>query len=97
MLLIGSGPLSVVILRSLVTSRIGAQQRICLLHAVFFAGPHTLLDCLDKSVLECVNCSSLGSPTESFHHSASSLDCPVMISERNKVMENIDFGSSKNA
>ena len=60
------------------------------------AGPHTLLDCPNKSVLKCVNCSSLGSPAERCHHSASSLDCPVMISE-NKVTENTDFGSSKNA
>ena len=37
----------------------------------------------------------LGSPAERCHHSTSSLDCPVMISERNKVMENTDFGSSK--
>ena len=50
-----------------------------------------------KSVLKCVNCSSLGSPAERCHHSASSRDCPVMISERNKAMENTDFGSSKNA
>ena len=62
----------------------------------FCAGPHTSLNCPDKSVLKCVNCSSLDSPAERCHHSASSLDCPVMISERNRVMENTDFGSSKN-
>ena len=61
----------------------------------FCAGPHTSLNCPDKSVLKCVNCSSLDSPAERCHHSASSLDCPVMISERNRVMENTDFGSSK--
>ena len=38
-LLIGSGPHSVVIVRSLVTPRIGAQQRIPLLHAVFVLAP----------------------------------------------------------
>ena len=63
----------------------------------FCAGPHASLNCPDKSVLKCVNCSSLGSPAERCHHSATNLDCPVMISERNKVMENTDFGSSKNA
>ena len=63
----------------------------------FCAGPHTSLNCPDKSVLKCVNCSSLDSPAERCHHSASSLDCPVMVSERNRVMENTDFGSSKNA
>ena len=62
----------------------------------FCAGPQASLDCPDKSVLKCVNCSSLRSPAERCHHSASSLDCPVMISERNTVMENTDFGSSKN-
>ena len=54
----------------------------------FCAGPHALLDCPDKSVLKCTKYSSLGGPAERCHHSASSLDCPVMISERNKVMEN---------
>ena len=63
----------------------------------FCAGPHTPLNYPDKSVLKCVNCSSLDSPAERCHHSASSLDCPVMIFERNRVMENTDFGSSKNA
>ena len=61
----------------------------------FCAGPHTSLNSTDKIVLKCVNCSSLDSPAERCHHSASSLDCPVMISERNRVMENTDFGSSK--
>ena len=63
----------------------------------FCSGPHASLNCPDKSVLKCVNCSSQGSPAERCKHSASSLDCPVMISERNRVMENTDFGSSKNA
>ena len=63
----------------------------------FCACSHTSLNCPDKSFLRCVNCSSVDSPTERCHHSASSLDCPVMISERNRVMENTEFGSSKNA
>ena len=63
----------------------------------FCAGPHASLDRPDKGVLKCVNCSSLGFPAERYHHSASSLDCPVMISERNKAMENTDFGSSREA
>ena len=62
----------------------------------FCAVPHVSSNCPDKDVLKCVNCSSLGSPAERCCHSASSLDCPVMISERNKVMENTDFGPSKN-
>ena len=63
----------------------------------FCAGPYASLSCPDKRVLKCANCSSLSSPAERCHHSATSLDCPVMISERNKVMANTDFGSSKNA
>ena len=63
----------------------------------FHVGPNASLNCPDKSVLKCVNYSSLGSPAKRCHHSASSQDCPVMISERNRVMENTDFGSSKNA
>ena len=63
----------------------------------FCAGPHTSLNCPHKSVLRCVSCSSLGSTAERCHHSASSLDCSVMISERNKVIKNTVFGSSKNA
>ena len=63
----------------------------------FCAGPHSSLKCPDKRVLKCVNCSSLGSPAERCHHFATSLDCPVMISERNKVTANTDFGSSKKA
>ena len=62
----------------------------------YCSGPHASPVCPDKSVLKCVNCSSLGSPPERCKHSASSLECPVMISERNRVMENTDFGSSKN-
>ena len=94
-LLTGSGPLSVIIARNLVTPKRGAQQKIPLLHAVFVLAHHTLLNCLDKSILKCLNCSSLGSTAERCHHSASSVDCPVLISERNRVMENTDFGSSK--
>ena len=63
----------------------------------FCAGPQASLDCPDKRGLKCVNCSSVGSPPERCHHSASSLDCPIMISERNMAMENTDFGSSKKA
>ena len=62
----------------------------------FCAGSHISLDCPDKRVLKCVNCFALGNQPERCHHSASSLDCPVMISERKKAMENTDFGSSKN-
>ena len=62
----------------------------------FCAGAHMSGDCPDKSLLKCANCSSSGSPPEVCNHSASSLDCPVMISERQKAMENTNFGLSKN-
>ena len=60
----------------------------------FCAGSHTSSDCPDRSALKCVNCSSQGTLPERCRHSASSLDCPVMTSERKKVIENTDFGSS---
>ena len=62
----------------------------------FCAGSHLSTSCPDKTALKCVNCSSLGKPHDRCCHSASSLDCPVMNFERRKVMENTDFGSSKN-
>ena len=62
----------------------------------FCAGSHITSDCPDKGVLKCVNCFSQSNALEKCRHSASSLACPVMISERNKVIENTDFGSSKN-
>ena len=63
----------------------------------FCASSHASSDCPDKSVLKCVNCSLQGKTPDRCHHSASSLDCPIMISERNRVIENTDFGPSKNA
>ena len=63
---------------------------------VFCAGPHTSMTCPDKSALKCINCSSRGGLAGSCRHPASSLDCPIMISERKKVMENTDLGPSKN-
>ena len=63
----------------------------------FCSGSHLSSDCPDKSTLKCANCSSLGKPLERCQHSTSSLDCPVMTSERNKVIENTEFGSSKNS
>ena len=43
----------------------------------FCAGSHISSDCPDKRVLKCVNCSSLGNPSERCQHSTSSLECPV--------------------
>ena len=62
----------------------------------FCADSHLSISCPDKTALKCVNCSSLGKPHDRCCHSASSLDCPVMNFERKKVMENTDFGPSKN-
>ena len=63
---------------------------------VFCAGSHISADCQNKTAPKCANCTSLNSPPERCQHSASSMDCPIMISERERVMENTDFGPSKN-
>ena len=63
---------------------------------VFCAGSHISVDCQNKTDPKCANCTSLNSPPERCQHSASSMDCPIMISERERVMENTDFGPSKN-
>ena len=63
----------------------------------FCAGSHASLACPDKSAKKCVNCSSLDKPPERCQHSASSLDCPIMVAERNRVLENTDYGPSKNS
>ena len=62
----------------------------------FCAGGHLSASCPDKSNLKCSNCSSQGKALSACQHSASSRDCPVLITERKRIMENTDFGPSKN-
>ena len=62
----------------------------------FCSGSHESRWCPDRTILKYTNCFSDDKPRKTWHHSASSLDCPVMRSERRRVIENTDFGHSKN-
>ena len=62
----------------------------------FCAGHHASKTCDRKSTPRCANCSNLDEPPGALSHFASSFDCPIMISQRQKVMENTEFSSSKN-
>ena len=62
----------------------------------FCADAHESRTCGNKNSPRCVNCSKLEKPPDSISHFASSSSCPVMISQRRKVMENTDFTCSKN-
>ena len=61
----------------------------------FCAGTHKSKDCPDKTKKKCVNC-SLSDESESVDHHASSLVCPIMLNQRQRVMENTNFSTSKN-
>ena len=62
----------------------------------FCAKDHLSASCTDKSILKCANCFSQGRPLATCQHSTSSKDCPVLTLERKRIMENTDFGPSKN-
>ncbi len=65
----------------------------------FCAGEHESRTCTDKSSPCCTNCSALADVSHSVHHFASSMECPIMISQRKKVMDNtaqISTGNLKN-
>ena len=61
----------------------------------FCSSSHESRRCPDRTIPKCTNCFS-DKPRETWQHSASSLDCPVMRSERRRAFENTDFGRSKN-
>ena len=60
----------------------------------FCAGTHASRGCQDKATPCCVNCSSLDNPPVGVNHFSLSLRCPVMVAERQRVMENTNFSSS---
>ena len=60
----------------------------------FCAGSHGSKSCDNKDHPKCANCS--GKPSKSCNHYAFSRDCPFMVQQRNKVIENTNFKSSKN-
>lgn len=62
----------------------------------FCASNHMSQSCTSKSSPLCSNCSSHDGPADSHRHFASSSDCPAMVFQRQKLIENTNFVSSKN-
>ena len=62
----------------------------------FCAGNHESRSCTQKSTSCCANCSCMTPPPQSLDHFASSQNCPVLISQRLRLIENTEFSSSKN-
>ena len=68
------------------------KDPVCL----FCAGNHRSSTCTRKSTPKCANCSSHETFRGSSNHSATSSDCPIMSSQREKVIENTNLVASKN-
>ena len=62
----------------------------------FCAGDHESRSCSRKDFPQCANCLRLGNQTSPIDHFATSLSCPVMISQQKKIIENTNFACSKN-
>ena len=62
----------------------------------FCASSHRSALCPDKSAPKCVNCSSRAASGGSCGHYALSSNCPMMILQRERVIENTNLVSSKN-
>ena len=62
----------------------------------YCAGNHDSRNCTQKSTPCCANCSRMTPPPQSLDHFASSQKCPVLISQRQRLIENTEFSSSKN-
>ena len=62
----------------------------------FCAGSHESRTCTQKSSPQCANCLHLANRTSPANHFATSLTCPVLILQRKRVVENTNFGNSKN-
>ena len=62
----------------------------------FCAGRHRSATCNNKSSPKCINCSPSPS-ADSYGHHALSQDCPLMVLQREKVIENTNFMCSKNS
>ena len=57
---------------------------------------HETKACTNKDSPRCANCLLLENPPSTVSHFASSSACPVMMSQRKKIIENTNFSSSKN-
>ena len=62
---------------------------------VYCAGTHRSKDCTNKNSPKCVNCKTANNQG-SHNHFASSVDCPAMILQRQKVIDRTNYVSSKN-
>ena len=62
----------------------------------FCAGDHESRSCSRKNSPQCVNCLRLENRTSPTDHFASSLSCPVMMSQQRKIIENTNFACSRN-
>ena len=62
----------------------------------FCAGNHNSRACTQKSTPRCANCSRMTPPPQSLDHFASSHSCPVLVSQRQRLIEKTEFSSSKN-
>ena len=62
----------------------------------FCSGAHKSSSCTEKNSPQCANCLQLENGSAPVNHFASSSSCPVMMSQRRKVIENTNFTSSKN-
>ena len=68
------------------------DQPIC----SFCAGEHESKSCSRKDSPQCANCLRSENQTSPTNHFATSLSCPMMISQQKKIIENTNFASSKN-
>ena len=62
----------------------------------FCAGNHNSRNCTQKSTPCCANCSRMTPQPQSLAHFASSQNCPILVSQRQRLIENTEFSSSKN-
>ena len=67
------------------------QDPVC----VYCAGSHRSKDCTNKSNPKCINCKTAKNQG-AHNHFASSVDCPIMILQRQRVIDNTNYVSSKN-
>ena len=64
-------------------------------NCVYCAGKHRSKDCTNKSNPKCVNCMTTNSEGP-LDHFASSVDCPAMTLQRQRVIDGTNYVSSKN-
>ena len=61
----------------------------------FCAEEHESRNCTHRDSPKCVNCHALGNRSPSDHY-ASSAECPLIVAQKKKIIENTNYQSSKN-